>query len=146
MAEVKKPYKKTREKLENTPFSTVKDMEMAEQAIRLENWRRLATYRDFKVQLEDESNHELKSDLETGVMCGYKGGDENVCGDSSMLRVYKATHGIQVVINETKPADPSFLSSLAPGMVHAFGSLFYEMAGLKKVPSPSNLIEKGKGE
>ena len=137
-----KSVKKTREKLANTPFSSVKEMESVERDINLKNWKRLATYRDFKNQLKNDSNIELRQDLETGVMCGYQDdNDENPkSGDSSILRVYKAEAGIQVKINEKKPAEPRLISNLASGMVHSFGSLYYELSGLK-APTPITDLE-----
>lgn len=135
-----KAYKKTREKLANTPFATVKELEAAEREIKLENWKRLATYRDFKSQLEGSENNSLKEDFETGILCGYADNNElkTKGGDASILRVYKAKAGIQVKINEKKPADPKLVSSLASNMAHAFGALFYEVSGLKK-PGPIGL-------
>ena len=135
----KTPYQKTREKLSGTPFSTVKELEAAEQEIKLENWKRLATYKDFQGQLENEGNESVKKDFETGILCGYANSEDLKAGngDASILRVFKASAGIQVKINEKKPADPKLVSSLASNMAHAFGALFYEVAGLKK-PGPIN--------
>ncbi len=135
----KSPYQKTRDKLSNTPFSTVKELEIAEHEIEVENWKRLATYRNFQKQLLVQENENLRKDFEVGILCGFATSEDIKIngGDAGLLRVYKASAGIQVKINENKPADPELVANLAANMAHSFGSLFYEVTGLKKTTAPS---------
>ncbi len=137
----KSPYQKTREKLSNTPFNTVKELEAVDHEIGLENWKRLAIYRNFQKQLQGQENASLREDFEVGILCGFATNKDIKIngGDASILRVYKASAGIQVKINENKPADPDLVASLAANMAHSFGSLFYEITGLKKISAPTKL-------
>ena len=128
----KPPYQQTKDKLKGLPFNSIREMNDAEHQIALENWKRLACYKDFSCQIKKDEFKEVYQEFTTGFLCGHNNGGDNpkVEGDSSLLRVFKAKKGIQIKINKKGPNDPKLISNLASDLALAFGKLFYQLGGL----------------
>ncbi|MCY4644481.1 MAG: hypothetical protein OXB88_07675 [Bacteriovoracales bacterium] len=145
---MKKSYQQTKDKLKGLPFGSVREMNVAEKQIALENWKRLTRYRDFNSQIKKEEFQDVYSEFTTGFLCGH--GDENSSaeleGDASLLRVFKAEKGIQIKVNHKASNDPKLISGLASDLALAFGKLFYQIGGLNLSESdiPEELAAKFK--
>jgi hypothetical protein len=130
-----KAYQKTREELQGLPFESIREKKRAEEEINMLNWKRLASYKSFRELVDRPEFRELQDEFKAGLMCGYtdnlSGEDakENG-GDSSILKVFKASPGIQILINEKKPADPALVAQLAKSLTDSFGLLYYTVSGL----------------
>ncbi len=125
--------KQTKDKLKGLPFKSAKEMNQVQKEIALENWRRLTRYADFNSQINKREFQEVKEEFETGFMCGYSTPADNANPNegTQLLRVYKANKGVQINIDEKKASDPEMVSKLASDMALAFGTLYYEVSGLK---------------
>lgn len=137
-SEAEKPYQKTREELQGLPFETIREKKKVEDEINLANWKRLTGFKSFRELVSRPEFKELHDEFEAGLMCGYSSEEEskNPHGDDSILKVYKASLGIQVVINEKKPADPVLVAQLAKSLTDSFGLLYYTVSGL--IPPTDN--------
>lgn len=140
---IEKSYKKTRNELQGLPFENMKDKKKAEEKITLDNWKRLSSFKSFKELLERPEFEELRNEFRAGFMCGYsenvKSEIETSDGDDSILKVYKASLGIQVIINEKKPADSELVAQLAKSLTDSFGLLYYRVCGL--IPIESSMTD-----
>lgn len=126
--------KQTKEKLKGLPFRSAKEMNKLQQEIALENWKRLTRYADFNNQVNKEEFKEVKEEFGTGFICGYSNQTNSAkSGEAELLRVFKASRGVQIKIDENKASDPQMISKLASDMALAFGTLYYEVSGLKIV-------------
>ena len=138
--------KQTKEKLKGLPFKSAKEMNTAQQEIALDNWKRLTRYTDFNSQINKQEFKEVKEEFETGFMCGYSPNGKvspDDSGDVQLLRVFKASRGVQIKIKEKKATDPQIVSKLASDMALAFGTLYYEVSGLKvNDPNESNSAKR----
>lgn len=125
-------YKKTREELQGLPFETIREKKKIEDEINLANWKRLTGFKSFRELVSRPEFKELHDEFEAGLMCGYanENDTENSYGDDSILKVYKASLGIQIKINEKKPADPVLVAQLAKSLTDSFGLLYYTASGL----------------
>lgn len=144
MTDTKKPaYQESKDKVKGLPFSSVKEMKNAENEIALDIWKRLTKFKNFNAQLERDDFKEVKEEFSRGVICAYSTheDDNDLNGDTGILRVYKAKRGIQVKINEQKATDPDFLSKLASDMTYSFSKLFYQLGGLQESEAPSNQMD-----
>lgn len=129
----------SRARLENTPFQKVSELKAAERAIKLETWNRIQAYKAFSKELTQERNSEVKQDFETGFVCIYaEKGEASERKGETILSVYKAGLGFEIMIHETKPTSEAFVANLAGKMSYSFGTLFYEISGLKRINTPSN--------
>lgn len=131
--ETDKAYKKTREELQGLPFETIREKKKIEDEINLANWKRLTGFKSFRELVSRPEFKDLHDEFEAGLMCGYANGTgetKNPYGDDSILKVYKASLGIQVIINEKKPADPALVAQLAKSLTDSFGILYYTVSGL----------------
>jgi hypothetical protein len=137
-----KSYKKTRNELQGLPFENMKDKKKAEEKIILDNWKRLSSFKSFKELLERPEFEELRNEFKAGFMCGYsenvKSEVETPDGDDSILKVYKASLGIQIIINEKKPADAELVAQLAKSLTDSFGLLYYKVCGLLPIENSGN--------
>lgn len=124
-----KAYKKTREELQGLPFESIREKKKYEDEINLANWKRLTRFKSFRDLMERSEFKELRDEFEAGFMCGY-GDSKTVHGDDSILKVYKASLGIQILVNEKKPADPALVAQLAKSLTDSFGLLYYTVGGL----------------
>ena len=135
-----KAYKKTREELHGLPLETIREKKKAEDEINLANWKRLTGFKSFRELVGRPEFKDLHDEFEAGLMCGYADGnsegEKNSYGDDSILKVYKASLGIQVIINEKKPADPILVAQLAKSLTDSFGILYYTVSGL--IPQGEN--------
>ncbi len=133
-SESDKAYKKTREELQGLPFETIREKKKAEDEINMANWKRLASFKSFSELVSRPEFKDLHDEFKAGLMCGYSEGHSDVKkisdGDDSILKVYKASLGIQVIINEKKPADPVLVAQLAKSLTDSFGLLYYTVSGL----------------
>jgi hypothetical protein len=122
-------YQKTRKELHGLPFKNMKEKRKAEDELILASWKRLASFKAFKAHLGREEFQEINEEFRTGIMCGYndnKSRKTNLTGDDRILRVFKAMpYGVQVLINEKKPADPQLIASLARALSDSFSDLFF---------------------
>jgi hypothetical protein len=138
-----KSYKKTRNELQGLPFESMKDKKKAEEKIILDNWKRLSSFKSFKELLERPEFEDLRNEFKAGFMCGYseniKNEVEATDGDDSILKVYKASLGIQVIINEKKPADAELVAQLAKSLTDSFGLLYYRVCGL--IPTEDSISD-----
>lgn len=132
--ETDKAYKKTREELQGLPFESIREKKRAEDEINLANWKRLTSFRSFRDLVARPEFKDLQDEFKAGLMCGYSEGHSDAerigDGDDSILKVYKASVGIQVLINEKKPADPVLVAQLAKSLTDSFGLLYYSVSGL----------------
>ncbi len=124
---------KIKERLSQTPFKTIKELEAAEHKIALENWKRLATFRNFREQLCEKINEGTKKEFENGILCAIAG-DEGYQGRPIVRVYYKPGQGFQTKIDPKALDDPRAIDNLAANLTYAFGSLFYEVYGLKASP------------
>ena len=132
MSKKKKITKKERKnRLSGTPFDTIEELEEEEKKIKLENQRRIANFKTFKRQFQEQYNTRVRERLENGILCEIIANNKN--DGQNIVRVYyKQGLGIQVLINPKYSLDPKLISNLASNMAYAFGTLFYEATGLKK--------------
>lgn len=128
----KAAYQKTRDELQGLPFETIREKKKVEDEINLANWKRLAGFKSFRELVSRPEFQELHDEFEAGLMCGYASEEDpkSSHGDDSILKVYKASLGIQVKINEKKPADPILVAQLAKSLTDSFGLLYYTVSGL----------------
>lgn len=129
-----KAYKKTREELQGLPFETIREKKKAEDEINMANWKRLTSFKSFRDLVSRAEFKDLHDEFKAGFMCGYAenhtGEGKISDGDDSILKVYKASLGIQVIINEKRPADPVLVAQLAKSLTDSFGLLYYTVSGL----------------
>lgn len=132
VANTEKAYQKTREELQGLPFETIREKKKIEDEINLANWKRLTSFKSFRDLMKRAEFKELQDEFEAGFMCGYADNEENKTkhGDDSILKVYKASLGIQILVNEKKPADPVLVAQLAKSLTDSFGLLYYTVGGL----------------
>lgn len=132
MANSEKAYQKTREELQGLPFETIREKKKVEDEINLANWKRLTSFKSFRDLMERPEFKDLHDEFEAGFMCGYADNEENksIHGDDSILKVYKASLGIQILVNEKRPADPILVAQLAKSLTDSFGLLYYTVGGL----------------
>ena len=129
-----KKKKTTRQKTERpsaAPFDSMEELEEEEKEIEFESWKRIAIFKTFERQFQERYNTKIRKHFENGILCGIIADDKND-GQDIVRAYYKQETGIQVLINPKCPLDPKLISSLAGDMAYAFGSLFYEITGLKK--------------
>lgn len=139
-----KAYKKTREELQGLPFETIREKKKVEDEINLANWKRLTSFKSFRDLMERSEFKDLRDEFEAGFMCGYAGTKEDnkvSHGDDSILKVYKASVGIQILINEKKPADPVLVAQLAKSLTDSFGLLYYTVSGLVSQGDTKSSVE-----
>ena len=143
MPKKKKTIQKKREKkLSDTPFNTIEELEEEEKEIEFESWRRIAVFKTFEKQFEKQYNTRVKKHFENGILCGIIADNKND-GQDIVRAYYKQDVGIQILINPKTSLDPKLISSLAGDMAYAFGSLFYEITGLKKPSTRYTSLNKG---
>ena len=124
------PTKKSR--LAGTPFKTLEELRAAEKEIDFETWARFATHRSFLKYLLADENEKIRKEFETGMRCQIS---RNVkSNQNNAVRVYyKKDVGILAeIIVKNLEDDRIFVMNLTTNMMYAFGSLFYEISGLKK--------------
>ncbi|MBI2519483.1 MAG: hypothetical protein HYV97_03675 [Bdellovibrio sp.] len=142
-----KAYKKTREELQGLPFEIIREKKKAEDEINMANWKRLSSFKSFRELVNRPEFKDLNDEFKAGFMCGYAENHQSTekvpDGDDSILKVYKASLGIQVIINEKKPADPVLVAQLAKSLTDSFGLLYYTVSGLippgESVPTSEQL-------
>ena len=132
MAKKKTNLKNKNKKLSNTPFKTLEELRAAEKEIDFETWARFATHRSFLKHLFADENEKIRKEFETGMRCQINRNAKS--NQNNAIRVYykKGTGVLAEIIVKNLEDDRLLVMNLTTNMMYAFGSLFYEISGLKK--------------
>ncbi len=125
----KKSKNTTHERLSNIPFNTAKDLKEAQEAIKLQVWRRMEEARIINLMISKEEYKFWLEEFRKGLSCTYEEIDS-----PRLVRVYSDDEGIHIAINKgiagKAPASETVLGVLIKSVSESFANTYYTAKGI----------------
>ncbi len=136
MAKKKTNLKSKNKKLSNTPFKTLKELNQAEREIDFEIWKRFAAHKSFKKHILADENEKIRKEFEEGMVCKVATKKNAKADEYNTIRIHyePKSETILAKFDLTEPMSLQYISKVTTSAMYAFGSLFYEISGLKMPP------------
>jgi hypothetical protein len=126
--------KKTRSKIQTSPFKSVTELNKASDGIRHEQWTRLEAARIANELINTEQFAIIKKELETGISCNFGSAQ----GD--LVKVFSEGMGIQISLNKELFSEvnaPDHAESVIRAVADTFSKSYLAIKGLTPLHKPS---------
>jgi len=120
----------THERLSGLPFSSAKALKEAQDAVRMQVWRRMEEAKIIHEMIQRPEYKFWMEEFQEGLVCGY--GEK---GDANLVRVHSdGKKGITIAINrslaDAAPSAEAVLGSLVKAMSESFATTYYKAKGI----------------
>lgn len=138
--------KKTRNRIQTSPFKSATELNKASDSIRHEQWTRLESARIANELINTEQFAIVKKELETGISCNFGSAQ----GD--LVKVFSEGMGIQISLNKelfSEVNDPEHAESVIRAVADTFSKSYLAIKGFTSSHKPntdSKRVTPSKGE
>lgn len=126
-AQASASLKKTRNKIQSSPFKTATELKKASESLRLEVWKRMENALIIAEHFNSERYAKVRKELETGITCNFG----NSPGE--LVKVYSEGVGIKVSLNKelfSELQDPHHAEAVIRAVSDTFSKSYLEIKGL----------------